>query len=551
MPDGNVNEARKQLVNALGESSKSYFAHLKSWFCMKPLLVQPKVQVVQVVIADEEAKPSVKARPVKSRKKSGRMIYEPMEPIEMPIASFGLDSEKPRAGYCARDNSLPDVAMIHGRILLASWDFGLDQGCDNESVELLLSATRTFLKKLLTTLITTRKGYQVNETKFVHSVGQSTMNPWIHNSWKLLNRDVNSKKTENNALLEEKLKNVQGEALRRESLLLMKLNSKEQEIQDLLVQVQELKMSQVSNESGLRCTLLDPAVNIVIQKLRQELEKTKSALEETQNELSAWKFTPDSNTGKRLMAKCRLLYQENEELGRIVSVGRLAKLEGDLALQRNFSEEMKKSQSELDEFLQELDEDVEGMQSTIYYLQQQLRQARDQLIELQNENLSLRKADDRTSSRSEVTQDEPSRENHVLADKADSGDTLDGGSTRLKVETLAPESEPNSHHSGSEPSPSEPSEPSLVVSRLVEPAQEAVTSESNGHHCDAASACDRTRVSDAENSTEISDKCRKRTASLNDSDKSPPSSKRLCQEVIEDSHQLTNGEASGDGLKET
>ena len=52
-----------------------------------------------------------------------------------------------------------------------------------------------------------------------------------------------------------------------------------------------------------------------------------------------------SNTGKRLMAKCRLLHQENEELGKIISSGRVAKLEGDLALQRNFSEEMKKSQA--------------------------------------------------------------------------------------------------------------------------------------------------------------------------------------------------------------
>lgn len=52
-----------------------------------------------------------------------------------------------------------------------------------------------------------------------------------------------------------------------------------------------------------------------------------------------------SNTGKRLMAKCRLLYQENEELGKVISSGRIAKLEGDLALQKNFSEEMKKSQT--------------------------------------------------------------------------------------------------------------------------------------------------------------------------------------------------------------
>lgn len=53
----------------------------------------------------------------------------------------------------------------------------------------------------------------------------------------------------------------------------------------------------------------------------------------------------DSNTGKRLMAKCRLLYQENEELGKVVNSGRVAKLESELALQKNFGEEVKKSQS--------------------------------------------------------------------------------------------------------------------------------------------------------------------------------------------------------------
>lgn len=44
------------------------------------------------------------------------------------------------------------------------------------------------------------------------------------------------------------------------------------------------------------------------------------------------------------MAKCRLLYQENEELGKVINSGRVAKLEGELALQKNFGEEVKKSQ---------------------------------------------------------------------------------------------------------------------------------------------------------------------------------------------------------------
>lgn len=59
------------------------------------------------------------------------------------------------------------------------------------------------------------------------------------------------------------------------------------------VQIQELKALQAGTTTSLRSSLLDPAVNVLIQHLRGELEKSKSALEETQNELSAWKFTPD------------------------------------------------------------------------------------------------------------------------------------------------------------------------------------------------------------------------------------------------------------------
>lgn len=189
---------------------------------------------------------------------------------------------------------------------------------------------------------------------------------------------------------EEKYRQQYAEASHREKILVRRLASKEQELQEYANQITEMKASHAPSAASLRSTLLDPAVNILIQKLRQELVTTKAKLEDTQNELSAWKFTPDSNTGKRLMAKCRLLYQENEELGRMISSGRIAKLEGELALQKSYSEEVKKSQSELDEFLQDLDEDVEGMQSTIYFLQQELRKARESVTLLQQENISLK-----------------------------------------------------------------------------------------------------------------------------------------------------------------
>lgn len=54
-----------------------------------------------------------------------------------------------------------------------------------------------------------------------------------------------------------------------------------------------MKSAQTPSATSLRSALLDPAINILIQKLRQELITTKAKLEDTQNELSAWKFTPD------------------------------------------------------------------------------------------------------------------------------------------------------------------------------------------------------------------------------------------------------------------
>merc|ERR1719244_1443626 len=208
--------------------------------------------------------------------------------------------------------------------------------------------------------------------------------------------------------LEEKLASfkdvddkVRTDTTRRENLLVMRLTAKEQELQEMAAQIAELKAAQAPSTATLRSTLLDPAVNLVIQRLTRECDNLKKQAEEAQNELAAWKFTPDSATGKRLMAKCRQLYQENEDLGKMIASGRLAKLEGELALQKNLTEEMKKNQLEMDEFMAELDEDVEGMQSTIYYLQQQLREAKETIAKLESQ-LGDTKADTKDKNKVEI-----------------------------------------------------------------------------------------------------------------------------------------------------
>lgn len=51
-----------------------------------------------------------------------------------------------------------------------------------------------------------------------------------------------------------------------------------------------------------------------------------------------------SKTGKMLMARCKKLLDENEQLGKIVSSDNVAKLEGEIALQNRLLSNIKDSQ---------------------------------------------------------------------------------------------------------------------------------------------------------------------------------------------------------------
>ncbi|XP_059139976.1 pre-mRNA-splicing regulator WTAP-like [Physella acuta] len=232
-----------------------------------------------------------------------------------------------------------------------------------------------------------------------------------------------------------KNKGVHMDTARREHTLVMRLTNKEQELQDCMNQIQEMKQAQTQNTAQLRSMLLDPAINLVFQRMAKEMDEHKEKLKQKQNELSAWKFTPDSQTGMRLMARCRVLLQENGELGKMISSGRTARLEGEIALHKALVTEMKKNQKELDEFLRELDVDVEGMQGMILMLQQQLKDARDQIARLQQENEQLRKAPEPASWPSEdiAAADTPLADSHASPAAV-------AGQTETEVDTVPEDS---------------------------------------------------------------------------------------------------------------
>jgi len=173
---------------------------------------------------------------------------------------------------------------------------------------------------------------------------------------------------------EGKLKHQLTDLRKRESALVLRLSTKEQEIHELQSQVSDLR--QTLNTTGLlqaRQTLLDPAVNQQFQKMKEELEEAEKKLKHSKEELEAVQFTPQSTTGKKLLSKCRLLQEENEEFGHQLSEERIHKLENDLALQKEIAEELKKSLQESTEFVVQLDEDVDAMHKEIFSLKQQLK----------------------------------------------------------------------------------------------------------------------------------------------------------------------------------
>merc|ERR1712080_306587 len=79
-----------------------------------------------------------------------------------------------------RESTLPDISLIHGRLMVAAWEEGLE-GVEEAAVKLALSAVEQQLRKIIFSLVKTRKGWQ-ETSGLIHSVGSAAPNPWLLNT---------------------------------------------------------------------------------------------------------------------------------------------------------------------------------------------------------------------------------------------------------------------------------------------------------------------------------------------------------------------------------
>lgn len=184
---------------------------------------------------------------------------------------------------------------------------------------------------------------------------------------------------------EGQLKDQIFNAKRREGAMLVKLANKEQEIVELKTVVHDLKLMMKPPAVQARRLLLDPAIHAEFTRMKKELENAEKKVKELQDDLGAVQFTPHSKNGKMLMAKCRTLQEENEEIGREASEGKIHELGTKLAMQKSLNSELKRGYQELYEYVEELTEEAEQSHEMASLLQRQLERKEKHLQEVQRQ----------------------------------------------------------------------------------------------------------------------------------------------------------------------
>uniref|UniRef100_A0A803MG04 FKBP12-interacting protein of 37 kDa n=1 Tax=Chenopodium quinoa TaxID=63459 RepID=A0A803MG04_CHEQI len=150
------------------------------------------------------------------------------------------------------------------------------------------------------------------------------------------------------------------------------------------------KREQEVAELKTRRLLLDPAIHEEFTRLKNLVEEKEKKVKELQDNINAINFTPNSKMGKMLMAKCKTLQEENEEIGNQASEGKMHELSMKLALQKSRNAELRNQFEGLCKSVEVLTTDVERSNEMVVILQEKLEERDAEIkrlkLELQQKN---------------------------------------------------------------------------------------------------------------------------------------------------------------------
>jgi chromosome segregation ATPase len=171
---------------------------------------------------------------------------------------------------------------------------------------------------------------------------------------------------------EESLKEQLEKAKKREAAFIVTFAKKEQEIAELKSAVRDLKTQLRPPSMQTRRLLLDPAIHEEFTRLKTLVEEKEKKIKELQDNVAAVNFTASSKLGKMLMAKCRTLQAENEEIGEMASEGKIHELAMKIAMLKSQNTELRNQFDLLYKHMDLLSNDVERSNDMVYMMQEKL-----------------------------------------------------------------------------------------------------------------------------------------------------------------------------------
>ncbi|KAI6685288.1 hypothetical protein NL676_031201 [Syzygium grande] len=184
---------------------------------------------------------------------------------------------------------------------------------------------------------------------------------------------------------EEALREQLEKAKKKEAAFIVTFAKREQEIAELKSAVRDLKAQLKPPSMQARRLLLDPAIHEEFSRLKNLVEEKDKRVKELQDNIAAVSFTPQSKMGKMLMAKCRTLQEENEEIGNQAAEGKMHELAMKLALQKSQNAELLSQFEGLYKHMEGLTNDVEKSNEMVLILQEKLEEKDQELRRLKNE----------------------------------------------------------------------------------------------------------------------------------------------------------------------
>ncbi|CAM8929660.1 unnamed protein product [Rhodiola kirilowii] len=173
---------------------------------------------------------------------------------------------------------------------------------------------------------------------------------------------------------EESLKEQLEKAKKKEAAFIVTFAKREQEIAELKSAVRDLRAQLRPPSMQARKLLLDPAIHEEFTRLKNLVEDKDKKLKELQDNIDAVNFTPNSKMGKMLMAKCRTLMEENEEIGNQANEGKIHELTMKLSLQKSQYAELRNQFEGLYKHIDGMTNNVEKSNEMLLVLQESLEE---------------------------------------------------------------------------------------------------------------------------------------------------------------------------------